>query len=85
MIIRCTGFIILLLLSASAPLWLFVLCAIAYMFRFTAYEVIVLGVCIDVYYGGGGISIPYYTLGSTLLLLLIEYAKPYISLYNVRS
>lgn len=84
MILRILLFILILFVASVAPTWVLIVCMVLYSLRYTAYELVVLGACIDVYYGTnmGLLVVPYYTVGVTLWLLLIEWAKPSISVYN---
>ena len=67
--------------ASVAPTALFIVCALAYALRYTAYELIVIAAAIDAYYGMGT-SVPYYTICTILGVLIIEWMKPRISLYN---
>lgn len=83
MILRLVLFLIVVLLSAFVPTWLFVLCVVLYALMYTAYELIVLMCIIDALYGiGYGTLIPYYTIVTTCSLICIEWVKPHISVYN---
>jgi hypothetical protein len=83
MIVRIFAFLVLLFLVVTLPTWLLAVCALIYAFRFTAYELIVVGACIDTYYGGGTLLyIPYYTFFSIAIVFIAEFIKPRISVYN---
>ncbi len=84
MILRLFLCIGLVLIAVAAPTIVFALCACAYALRYTAYELVCIAAAIDAYYGAGTI-IPYYTLCACAGLLIIEWIKPRISLYNEAS
>lgn len=74
-LIRTGSFIVLTLVWYFDVLWLAILGTLWYSYYYRAYELIVLGVLIDVQYRSG-VSIPYYTLGFTLLCVAAEWLKP---------
>lgn len=81
--LRILLFCILLLISVVVPTWLLAVIALVYALRYTAYELIPLALCIDAYYGMSFYGhLPYYTLCAILLLIVVEYIKPRLSLYN---
>ena len=82
MILRTVFFIILVFATVVAPTPVFIIGALAYAFRYTAYELLLLAVCIDAYYGVGTFLVPYYTIITCIGLIFIEWLKPRISLYN---
>jgi len=83
MILRIFLFFVLLGLCAYAPLWVYVVGMFCYAVRYTAYELVVLAVFLDAFYGmNGGFLIPVYTLGVIIGLLVVESVKPHISVYN---
>lgn len=56
-------------------LWLLAVIATSwYLYRYTAYELIVLGWCLDVQFMTG--IIPWYTVGAALAFVFIEGLKP---------
>ena len=81
MIVRLLLFVCIGIIAIVAPTPLLALCALAYALRYTAYELIVIAVCIDAYYSVGTF-IPYYTIAVCAALILIEWVKPRVSLYN---
>lgn len=83
MIFRLSMFVVLLGLSAVVPTPLYAIAAIAYALRYTAYELIIIGVLVDAFYGSSThLLIPYYTMATCIGLILMEWIKPRISLYN---
>ena len=82
--LRISLFTCMAVLTVFAPVWLLAVCAFLYALRFTAYELLVLAACIDAYYGGF-VAIPYYTLVAALTLLIVEYIKPRLIVYNERK
>jgi hypothetical protein len=82
MIVRILLFCVLVFATVVAPTPVFIAIALLYAFRYTAYELLLLAVCIDAYYGVGQILIPYYTITTCVALILIEWMKPRIWLYN---
>lgn len=82
MMIRIVCFLGVALLGIIAPTGVFVVFALAYALRYTAYELMIIAVSIDAYYGLGYATVPYYTIATTVGLLLIEWIKPRISVYN---
>ncbi len=83
MILRFLLFVALIGLCAYAPVWLYGMALFWYAIRYTAYELIFLGVFLDAFYGmDGGFLIPVYTFGVIIGLLVLESVKPHISVYN---
>ena len=54
MIFRILFFGALLCATAFIPVWLYVSAAVLYALFYTGYELIILGACIDSYYGFSG-------------------------------
>lgn len=82
MIQRLFFFILVCIIAVIAPTGFFAVCAFAYALRYTAYELIIVAATIDAYYGLGYTMIPYYTIITCIGLLIIEWIKPRISVYN---
>lgn len=83
MIVRIVLLCGLFAIAGVAPTGFFIICALLYALRYTAYELIVVSVCIDGLYGTGGFFlVPYYTIITCVALLFIEWFKPLISVYN---
>ncbi len=83
MIVRVLFFILIVVIAVVAPTAVLAVCALAYALRYTAYELIFVAAGIDAFYGAGGIlTVPYYILITSAVLILIEWVKPYISVYN---
>jgi hypothetical protein len=82
MILRLFFFMLLCIVALIAPTAVLALCALAYALKYTAYELILLAAAIDAYYGLGFTLVPYYTIVTCVSLLLIEWIKPRISVYN---
>lgn len=75
---RPLAVIVIIILTPVMPWWLFAIVAIGYCYRFTGYELIVLGVLIDAYYGHA-FTIPVYTLIAILAVFSTQYARPFLS------
>lgn len=71
----------LLIAAVVLPTWFFFIAAFVYALRYTAYELIFITAAIDAFYGGGSF-IPYYTIVATLGLIMLEWVKPRLSVYN---
>jgi hypothetical protein len=82
MITRLILLCLILVVAVVAPTAVLVVCALAYALRYTAYELIFIAAAIDAYYGLGGMTLPYYTFCTCAALILIEWVKPFISVYN---
>ena len=83
MILRVFFFLLLVCMCTFAPFWVCALGAIAYALTYTAYELIILAVFLDAFYGmGSRFSLPLYTLVVVCGLIIIESVKPHISVYN---
>jgi hypothetical protein len=80
--LRLFLFCILLFLLTLLPLWLFILCALWYALQYDGYELIVLGVLADAFYGSYGLSVPYYLLSTSALVLTVVWLRPRLLLYN---
>jgi hypothetical protein len=66
----------------TGPLWVFAVSAAVYIFVYTGFEIIIIAAAIDAYFGyaSGGWFI--YTLCTTVGLLLTQWGKPYLTMYN---
>lgn len=66
---------ILMFLSALfLPVWLVVVLAGLYAWRFFALELIFIAALVDAYFGLA-VSWPYYTIGAFTIIVMAEYAK----------
>lgn len=83
MIVRiflCIGIVVLV---TMLPLWLSLPCILLYALRYTAYELIPFAFFCDGFYGLHGLlTIPWYTIGAIVGLVIIEWFKPLVSVYN---
>lgn len=83
MIKRSLFFIILLFIAVGLPWWVLLVCVLLYIARYTAYELIILALFLDTLYGlGTPMNIPYYTIAVSLLMIVVEWIKPRILMYN---
>ncbi len=82
MIVRLILFVGLCVIALVAPTAVLAVCALAYALRYTAYELILVAATIDAYYGLGFTIVPYYTIVTCVCLVLVEWIKPRISVYN---
>lgn len=81
--IRILLFVIVIVTAVIAPTIIFAVCALFYALKYTAYELIIVAASIDAYYSTMEYPlIPYYTLIVCFSLILIEWIKPRISVYN---
>jgi len=56
------------------------LVTVLYFFRYTAYEVVFMGWCLDIQFMTG--DVPWYTLAFAGLFLCIEWLKPHLVAYT---
>ena len=82
MILRFISLLCIIALALFAPVVVTVLCVSVYAFFFFAPELIVLGLCIDGLYGGGAHAVPWYTISALSIVLIAEWAKPRLLMYN---
>lgn len=80
-IIRISSFLILSILAVFGAPWIVLPLALIYAFTWRAYELLFLAACIDAYFGGAA-AIPYYTTTTLLFIVVAEWVKPYLSIYN---
>ena len=64
--------------------WALVPFVVVYAFRWHAYELLIAAACIDAYLGLG-MGLPYYTLGTGCVLIVLEWLKPSLSFYTERD
>lgn len=79
---RLLSFIALAILAATAPAFVLILGVCLYAFVYRGVELIALMVFVDAYFMYSAALVPWYTVASTLLLIGIEFVKPYLLLYN---
>ncbi|MCA9366016.1 hypothetical protein KC722_00370 [Candidatus Kaiserbacteria bacterium] len=81
---RVAGFLVLFLLSTLVhPLVLLPL-AILHALSWRAYELLIIAVCADAYFGVS-YTLPYYTITTLVILLAAEWVKPHLSFYSNHS
>lgn len=74
---RITSLFAILVLAIHFPWWILLPAVIVYLITFSGYEIVILAVLLDGYYGNA-VSVPYYTLCASVLWLLVEYLAPYL-------
>lgn len=79
--VRIIVFFTLLVLSTMMPLFVFVPAALMYALVWRGYELIMLGMLIDAYFGVD-VVVPYYTLIAGFLVASAEWVKPSLLVYN---
>ena len=83
MMLRIFLFIALVLVVTLAPVWVFAVCICVYAFFYTPYELVILSILSDGFYGiGHPFILPYYTILTCFVLIFAEWIKPRISGYN---
>ena len=78
---RLVTFIFLFILSTITPLPIIVVCMCVYALIWEGYELLFLAICLDAFFGAGA-ALPYYTIGTTSLLVLAVWLKPRLLLYS---
>jgi len=74
---RVVYFLGLLLAALFSPWWFFLGVSAVYLWHFAGYEIFFITVCIDAYFGSGGlISGAFYTLVYTALFVCMSVLKP---------
>ena len=83
---RFLFFSVLVVCALAFPWWIAAIGACYYAFRYTAYELIILGMMIDVQFGGmgGGFlgTTHAFTFMSTLIVVIAESVKPQLVFYR---
>ena len=79
--VRLIAFFTLLILSTVVPIYLFVPLIFAYALAWRSYELILLGMLVDAYFGLGP-TIPYYTIYTCAIVACVEWIKPSLLVYN---
>jgi len=81
-LLRILFFITLICTGFTGPLWLFAAGTVIYIFMYLGIEVIILAVAIDAYFGFGSDGWFMYTICTSVVLFLLQWAKPHLSVYN---
>jgi hypothetical protein len=79
-----TRFLLTLALSLCmlyTPFWLVLILIFAYVCFYDAYELIFCAVCVDAFFGNM-YTLPYYTIGVSLILLCVILCKPRFLMYT---
>lgn len=79
---RIVFFIVLIAVTVAVPWWLVVPLWAVYALRYVAYELVVLGIALDAYFG---MMMPWhvvYTVSAFVVCLGAEWLKPRMSLYD---
>ncbi len=71
----------MLVTAATGPWWLAVICGLLYIVWFRGAEIVLVGLLADGVYGTGSV-LPWYTTIFTLTLLLAEWLRPHVFIYN---
>ena len=81
-ILRILLLISLMLLGFGGPAWLFVVGVLLYVCTYVGVEVIFLAASIDAYFGYQQETLYVYTIATALLVFVVQWAKPRLSVYN---
>ncbi len=77
--VACLG---VLLIGMFSPLGLFLVAALIYAISFSSIEVIIIAGFIDAYYGSISGFMPVSTMSVLAIVVIVEWMRPAISLYN---
>lgn len=81
---RVFVFAIFILSALTAPYWMTLCLGVLYAFRYTAYELIVLGVFLDALLSATTI-LPLYTIALAVIVFCVELVKPLLTFYDERA
>jgi len=81
-IFRVVLFGTILFFGFTGPLWLYVCTVVLYSFIYFGIEIIFIAFFIDAYFGYAGGGWYVYTLGTSVVLYIAQYLKPYLLIYN---
>lgn len=79
--LRIVSFVFIATIAVVAPPLIVLPFALAYAFRFRAYELLVLAAGVDAYFGVAA-PLPYYTIVTFIMLIAMEWLKPHLSFHN---
>jgi len=79
--LRALLFLIITVLWYVGLWWVSLPLCLWYTYRYTAYELIVLGVCIDIQFQVYT-SWPYYSIFGTTLVIIVEWLRPHLAVYT---
>ena len=85
---RIIFFILVLLIGATLPWWLFILCALVYGFVYSGEELLLIGFVLDMLFGNPVPWLPVplvYTGALTGLLIFLWGIKPLLSVYSTKA
>lgn len=82
MIIRIIVWVLLLFLASTIPLPFLILFVVPYAFKWSGYELIVLGMLVDGYFGFTIHEWPLYTISIVIVVIGVELIRPRLSLYT---
>jgi len=79
---RVLIFSVLIITGFSGPVWIFGIGLFGYIFLYSGLEVLILAAAIDAYFGYASDSWFMYTILTATGLLIVQWLKPYLSVYN---
>jgi len=81
-ILRISLLISLILLGFGGPTWLFAVGVFLYVIAYVGVEVIFLAAAVDAYFGYQQETLYVYTIATAILVFLVQWVKPRLSVYN---
>lgn len=81
---RLAGFIILFILSTLVHPLILLPLALWHALNWRAYELLIIAVCADAYFGIS-YTIPYYTISTLIILIVAEWLRVHLSFYTNRN
>ncbi len=82
MIIRALWFLGVLVSAAAGPLWFLCLVGVPYLLYYAGIELLFVALLVDGYFGFERTDWPLYTLVVLVLIIVVQFLRPYISVYN---
>lgn len=82
MLLRSIWFMGVVIAGAAGPWWALCLLGIPYLLYYTGLELLFVALLIDGYFGFERTDWPMYTVITFALMLMVQFLRPYISVYN---
>lgn len=79
---RVIYFVLIVIASVTVPWWLAITLWAVYAFIFGAYELIVLGVLLDAYFGYVSFFNVFYLVAAVILCVGVELLRPRLAFYD---
>ncbi len=82
MALRFVWFVAIAFTAVAGPFWVAVVLGLVYCAHYQGLEVLAVALVVDAYFGYGTVNVPYVTLVTAAVLLVVIMVRPHLAIYG---